>query len=230
MGGLRQKALRRTAASPGLRGPLYPPRSHFQQSHPQHRGRPDHLPLQGLSPWQPAEILVLIGARVHPSLLAACVARRISSHPLLRFSRQPLSHRKTGTVSSPAGNGTAATGLPHRGGRTGLSRPLPGSYWFFPVGMPCLPPRAHDRNRRDSSWQHSGHHRHLVRTGLTFNSALPELAFAKLAAKCSLSTLPSSFTSSFRLSHPQSASTFCPLHYPAIIVLLAFYFLLSLWH
>ena len=156
-------------------------------------------------------------------------AGRISSHPLLRFSWQPLSHRKTGTVSPPAGDGTAATGLPHRGGRTGLSRPLPGSYWFFPMGMPCLPPRAHDRNRRDSSWQHSGHDRHLMRTALTFNSALPELAFAKSASKCSLGSLLSSFTSSFRLSHPQPAPTFCPPHYSAIMVLSAFYFLLTPW-
>ena len=80
----------------------------------------------------------------------------------------------------------------------------------------------HDGNRRDFSWLHSGHLQHLTRTGLTFNSALPELAFAKLAAKCSLSSLPSSFTSSFRLSHPQSASTFCPPHYSAIMVLSAF--------
>lgn len=49
-----------------------------------------------------------------------------------------------------ARDGTVATRLPHQGGRTGLSRPLPGSYWFFPVGMPRLSTWAHDRNRRDS--------------------------------------------------------------------------------
>ena len=106
------------------------------QSHPQHRGRPSNLSLQGLSQWQPAENHDLIGRRVHPSLPVACLARGLSPHSLLWVSRQPLSQRKTRTVSSAAGNGTAGTRLPHRGARTGLSRPLPGSYGFFPVGMP----------------------------------------------------------------------------------------------
>src|SRR6516165_4536490 len=221
MGGLRQEALCRTAASPGLPGPLYPSRSHLQQSHPQHRGRPSNLSLQGLSPWQPAENHDLIGGRVHPSLPVACLARGISPHP--------LPQRKTPTVSSSAGNDTARTRLLHRSGRAGLSRPLPGSYGFFPVGMPRLPPWAHDHNRRDSSWLHSDHHRHLMRTRLTFDSALPELAFPKSAAKCSLSSLLSSITSSFRSSRPQSAPAFCPPHYSPIMVFSAFCFLLILW-
>ena len=134
----------------------------------------------------------------------------ISSHPLLRFSWQPLSHRKTGTVSPPAGDGTAATGLPHRGGRTGLSRPLPGSYWFFPVGMPRLSLRAHDRNRRDSSWQHSDNHRHLMKnmTRKAVDSALHQLAFSKSTPKYSCSHLRSSFTGSLHLSDNHSKSFF----------------------
>ena len=142
----------------------------------------------------------------------------ISSHPLLRFSWQPLSHRKTGTVSPPAGDGTAATGLPHRGGRTGLSRPLPGSYWFFPVGMPCLPPRAHDRNRRDSSWQHSGHDRHLMRTiaAITVDSALHQLAFSKSTPKYSCSPLQSWFAASLHLATNQSKSFLGHPHYSAL--------------
>src|SRR5215469_4359417 len=210
MGGLRQEALRRTAASPGLRGPLYPPRSHLQQSHPQHRGSPGNVSLQRLSLWQPAEKHVLIGGRVHSSLLAACAARGISSHPLLRLSWQPLSQRKTGTVSPPAGDGTAATRLPQRGGKTGLSRPLPGSYWFFPLGMPCLPPRAHDRNRRDSSWHRSHKHRQLMTTisRIIVDSALHQLAFSRSTPKCSCSCRRSWFTGSLHLAGTQSKSFF----------------------
>src|SRR4029077_12225797 len=208
----------RTAASPGLRGPLYSPRRHLQQSHPQHRACPGNFSLQGLSQWQPAENHVLVGGRVHPSLLAACIARGISSHPLLRFSRQPLSQRKTGPVSSPAGDGTAATRLPHRGGRTGLSRPLPGSYWFFPVGMSCLSPWAHDRNRRDSSWHHSHKRRHLMRTitEITVDSALHQLAFSKSTPKYSCSHLRSRFTGSLHLAGNLSRSFFGHPDYSAI--------------
>ena len=111
--------------------------------------------------------------------------QQFASHPLLRFSWQPLSQRKTTTVSSPAGDGTAATGLLHRADRTGLSRPLPGSYRFFPVGMLCLSPRAHDRNRGDSSSHRSHKHQHLMRTitAKNVNSALHQLAFSKLTPK-----------------------------------------------
>src|ERR1700746_3105591 len=210
MGSLREEALCRTAASPGLRGPLYSPSSHLQRSHRQHRPRPGNVSLQGLSQWQPAENHVLIGGRVHPSLPAACAARGLSPHPLLRFSRQPLSQRKTGTLSSPAGDATAGTRLPHPGGRTGLSRPLPGPYWFFPVGMPCLSPRAHDRDRGDSSWHHSDHHRHVMRsiTGMAVDSALHQLAFSKSTPKCSCSRLRSWFTGSLNLAGKQSKSFF----------------------
>src|SRR5215469_15647685 len=208
MGGLRQEALRRTAASPGLRGPLYAPRSHLQRSHPQHRGRPSNLSLQGLSPWQPAQNHDLIGGRVHPSLPATCLARGLSPYSLLWFSRQPPSQRKTGTVSSPAGDGTAGTELLHRHGRTGLSRPLPGSYWFFPVGMPRLSPWVHDRNRRDPTWQHSANHRHLMRTiaGLTLDSALHQLAFSKSKPMYSCSRLQSWFAALLHLGSNQSKS------------------------
>jgi hypothetical protein len=123
---------------------------------------------------------------------------------------------------------TAGTRLPQQRGRTEFSRPLPGSYWFFPLGMPCLPPRAHDPNRGDSSWQHSDHHRHLMRTGLTFDSALPEIALAKSAPKCSLNSLLSSLRSSFCPCPPQSLPTFCPPHYSAIMAFSACHFLLTL--
>src|SRR5215469_10567817 len=218
MGGLRQEALCRTAASPGLRGPLYSPRGHLQQSHPQPRGRPGNLSLQGLSPRQPAENHVLIGGRVHPSLPAACPARGLSPYSLLWLSRQPLSQRKTGTVSSPAGDGTAGTELLHRHGRTGLSRPLPGSYWFFPVGMPRLSPWVHDRNRRDSTWQHSANHRHLMRTiaGTTVDSALNQLAFSKSTPKYSCSRLRSWFAGSLHLAGNQSKSFLGYPHYSAV--------------
>jgi len=89
--------------------------------------------------------------------------------------------------------------------------------------------KGHDRNSGDTSPQHSDHPRHLMRTGLTFDSALPELAVGTSPPKCSLSSLLSSFTSSVRLSRPQSAPTFCPPHYSAIIVLSALYFRLTLW-
>jgi hypothetical protein len=76
------------------------------------------------------------------------------------------------------------------------------------VGMPRLSPRAHDRNRRDSSWQHSGPHRHLVRTitGTTVDFALHQLAFGKSTPKYSRSRLPSWFTGSLHLAGSQSKS------------------------
>ena len=100
--------------------------------------------------------------------------------------------------------------LLHRSGRTGLSRPLPGSYWFFPVGMPCLSPRAHDGNRRDSSSHHSHKHRHLMRTitGITVDSALHQLAFRKSTPKYSCSRLRSCFSGSLHLAANQSKSFF----------------------
>jgi hypothetical protein len=116
-------------------------------------------------------------------------------------------------MSSPAGDATAGTRLPHPGGRTGLSRPLPGPYWFFPVGMPCLSPRAHDRDRGDSSWHHSDHHRHVMRsiTGMAVDSALHQLAFSKSTPKCSCIRLRSRFRDSFHLPANQSTLSLGPL-------------------
>ena len=113
---------------------------------------------------------------------------------------------------------TAGARLSHRGGRSGLSRPLPGSYWFFPVGMPRLSPRAHDRNRRHSSWQHSGRHRHLMRTitGKTVDSALHQLAVSKSTPKYSCRCLRSCFTASLHLASDQSTSFLSHPRYSAI--------------
>jgi hypothetical protein len=76
--------------------------------------------------------------------------------------------------------------------------------------MPCLSPRAHDRNRGVSSWQHSDKHRHLMRTitGITVDSALHQLAFSRSTPKYSCSRLRSWFTGSFHLAANQSKPFF----------------------
>src|ERR1700730_1708849 len=55
MGGVRQAAVRRTRAGPGIRRTLYAPGRHLQQSPARHRGRYGSLPLEGLSRPRPAE-------------------------------------------------------------------------------------------------------------------------------------------------------------------------------
>jgi len=117
-------------------------------------------------------------------------------------------------VSLAAGDGTTGTRLSHRGATTGLSRPLPGPYGFFPVGMPRLPPGPHDCNRRDPSWQHSYPHRHLMRTitAIPFESALHPLAFSKSTPNCSCSHLRSSFAASLHRARNPSTPSLCNPH------------------
>ena len=55
MGGLCKAPVRRTGAGLGVCRPLYTPRRHFQQSHPQYRGWQGSLSVEGLSSRRPAE-------------------------------------------------------------------------------------------------------------------------------------------------------------------------------
>jgi hypothetical protein len=82
----------------------YTPRVAISKSPAGHRPRQGYLPLQGLSPRQPAQDHDAGRGGVHPPLSAARIARRLPAHPLLRLSRQPLPQREAGTLPATAGH------------------------------------------------------------------------------------------------------------------------------
>lgn len=90
LGGVRQAALRRTAAGPRLRGPLYAPGGDFQQPFARYRKRSGPLSVEGLSGRRQEEDDNLVRRRVHSAFLATRIAEWIPTDPLLRSAGQPL--------------------------------------------------------------------------------------------------------------------------------------------
>jgi len=165
------------------------------------------------------------GGRIHPLLLALHILPE-GFHRIRYYGFLGNRHRKEKLEQCRHALGTVSLeeAVSSERAEQDLSRPLRGSYRFFPVGMPRLPPRAHDRNPGDRSLRLFRINRHLLRTGLVFNSDLYKLAFAKSAEKYFLRGLRASFTSSFCLTRRLSKSSSYHPGDSAIVTLSAFCF------
>jgi len=104
------------------------------------------------------------GGRIHPLLLALHILPE-GFHRIRYYGFLGHRHRKEKLEQCRHALGTVSLeeAVSSERAEQDLSRPLQGSYRFFPVGMPRLPPRAHDRNPGDRSLRLFRINRHLLR-------------------------------------------------------------------
>ena len=95
MGGSFQAALRRTAASSEVSGPLYAPGGPLQQPHRFDGRRPCHVSVEGLRGRQPNQGHDPGRGRVHPALSSAYSAHGTAAHPSVWFPGEPGTRKET---------------------------------------------------------------------------------------------------------------------------------------